>query len=82
MVQSYIIQSEFGDEYKLRMTSEEKWMLPESLCQLLKDKGIEVVDVELERSKGTSTTSLRILSLIESCIADFLLKHNHVISVY
>lgn len=79
MVQHYIIQSEQGDEYKLRLTSENTWMLPEDLCQLMKTKDIEVVDIELERSKGTNVTSSKVLSLIEGCIADYMLNHRNVL---
>ena len=79
MVQHYIIQSEQGDEYKLRMTSENTWMLSEGLYQQMTTNGVEVVDIELERSKGTNVTSLKVLSLIEDTIADFLLNHENVL---
>ena len=79
MVQHYIIRSDQGDEYKLRMTSENTWMLSEDLCQQMKTNGIEVADIELERSKGANVTSPKVLSMIEECIADFLIKHENVL---
>lgn len=79
MVQDYIIQSDLGDEYKLRITSENRWMLSEYLCNQLSKDCLEVVDIELERSKGLNVTNHKILARIEECIADFFQSHNNVL---
>lgn len=75
----YIIQSEFGDEYRLRITSEYSGMLSEDAFFALAAEGVEVVDVELERTRGVNVTSQKVLSKIADCIADAFIPHSNVI---
>ena len=78
MNQEFVIQSDQNDEYRLRITSEHIGMLSEDVLQELMSKGIQVIDIELERAKGNSVTSPKVLAKIEECIADVFLSHRDV----
>lgn len=78
MNQEFVIQSDQGDEYRLRITSDHIGMLSEDVLQELANKGVQVVDIELERTKGDNVTSPRVLAKIEECIADIFLSHQDV----
>lgn len=78
MNQEFVIQSDQDDEYRLRITSEHIGMLSEDVLQELMSKGIQVIDIELERTKGDSVTSPKVLAKIEECIADVFLSHRDV----
>ena len=78
MNQEFVIQSDQGDEYRLRITSDHIGMLSENVLRELANKGVQVVDIELERTKGDNVTSPRVLAKIEECIADIFLSHQDV----
>ena len=78
MNQEFVIQSDQGDEYRLRITSDHIGMLSEDVLQELTNKGVQVFDIELERTKGDNVTSPRVLAKIEECIADVFLSHPNV----
>ena len=48
MNQEFVIQSDQGDEYRLRITSDHIGMLSEDVLRELANKGVQVVDIELE----------------------------------
>jgi hypothetical protein len=52
-------------------------MLADDVRQRLLAEGIEVLDIELERTKGLNVTSHKVLSKIEECIADVFLTHEN-----
>lgn len=60
MNQEFVIQSDQGDEYRLRITSDHIGMLSEDVLRELANKGVQVVDIELERTKGDNVTSPRV----------------------
>ena len=78
MNQEFVIQSDQGDEYRLRITSDHIGMLSDDVLRELANKGVQVVDIELERTKGDNVTSPRVLAKIEECIADIFLSHQDV----
>ena len=78
MNQEFIIQADQGDEYRLRITSDHIGMLSDEIIQELKAKGIQVVDIELERTKGLHVTSLRVLAKIEECIAEVFFSRQDI----
>ena len=75
----FIIRSEKGDEYKLKITSESTVMIPDDIRLMLRNKGIEVLDIDLNRSKGLNLTDLKVLSQIEECVAEVFFQHPNAI---
>jgi hypothetical protein len=79
MEQIYLIKSDFEDEYKLRISSDNSGILSDEVYKKINENGILVFNIELERTKGTNITSQKVLSKIEECIAETLLTHNNSI---
>ena len=75
----FIIRSEKGDEYKLKITSENTVMISDDVQMMLCDEGIEILDIDLNRSEGLHFTDLRVLSQIEECIAEVFFQHPNAI---
>lgn len=78
MNQEFIIQADQGDEYRLRITSDHIGMLSDEVILELRAKGIQVVDIELERTKGLRVTSPRVLAKIEECIAEVFFSRQDI----
>lgn len=79
MDELFIIQSEQGDEYKLRIASTDSGMVSDKVRQQLLAAGLVVLDIDLYRSKGSNVTDHKILARIEDCIADVFFKHSNAV---
>ena len=79
MKEVYVIQSGSGDEYKLEFTTERSGMIAAELLDQINSEGIEVVEIGLGRTKGTTPVTPLALAQIEQIIADMFLSHPNVI---
>ena len=66
MEQIYLIKSDFEDEYKLRISSDNSGIPSDEVYKKINENGILVFNIELERTKGANITSQKVLSKIES----------------
>lgn len=83
MNQEFIIRSEKGDEYRLRIATESTGLLSDEVLQKLSAAGVEVIDIELERTQGLNFTNLLVLGKIVDCIADvFLAREDFMICFF
>lgn len=79
MREVYVIQSESGEEYKLEFTTERSGLIAAELLDQLNSEGIEVVEIDLGRTRGTTSASPLVLARIEQIIATMFLAHSNVI---
>lgn len=67
------------DEYRVGFETIETGFLPEEVFEYLKEEGIEIVEVLLERVKGSTSTNIAILSEISNIISRFFTDNKNVI---
>lgn len=79
MNEIFVIQSEYGDEYKLQLTTERSGLIASELLDRIHSDGIEVVEIGLGRVKGMAPTNPRVLAQIEDIVADMFLSHTNVV---
>lgn len=79
MDELFIIRSEQGDEYKLRISTNSSGLVSDKVHQQLLTVGLDIMDIDLYRSKGFNVTDHKVLAKIEECIADVFLSHPNVV---
>lgn len=67
------------DEYRIGFETIESGFLPEEVFNYLKEEGIEIVEVLLDRVKGSGNTNITVLSEISSIISRFFNDNKNVI---
>ena len=75
-------ESAEGDIYSISLSSENGGLIADDIRLDMEQKGVEVVDVELNRIQGTNPTTTSILLRTGNMIADFFLSHPNVIICY
>lgn len=67
------------DEYRVGFETIETGFLPEDAFEYLKEEKIEIVEVLLERVKGSTSTNIAVLSEISNIISRFFTDNKSVI---
>jgi len=79
---SYEIEANLVDVYRVSLTSGEDAFFDTADVELLLNKDIEIVEIDLERINGTGKTSLRILEQIADGIANFIRQNSKSMLYY
>lgn len=79
MNEIYVIQAGSDNEYKIQFKTERSGLIAEDLLDRINAEGIEVVEIDLGRTKGTAPTNLLVLAQIEQITANIFLSHPNVV---